>query len=132
MLADCYRALSAGSRSTTLWEELREASPSAELVAEGRIVVAGALADRGDSPVRSTCSRRPTADPKRPRQHHLRLWYALADLHERAGDLPRARSCSAGSSPTTPTSSTCATAPARSAEKPRHPLDTLASTASPG
>ena len=24
-------------------------------------------------------------------EHHLRLWYALADLYERAGDLPRAR-----------------------------------------
>ncbi len=23
--------------------------------------------------------------------HHLRLWYALADLEERAGNIPRAR-----------------------------------------
>ena len=30
-----------------LWDELRAASPSAELVAEGRIVAAGALADQG-------------------------------------------------------------------------------------
>ena len=28
---------------------------------------------------------------KRPRRHHIRLWYALADLYERAGDTPRAR-----------------------------------------
>ena len=35
-------------RSRTLWHELREASPSAELVAEGRIVFAGSLADRGE------------------------------------------------------------------------------------
>ena len=30
--------------------------------------------------------------PKRPLVHHLRRAYALADLHERAGDVPRARS----------------------------------------
>jgi hypothetical protein len=30
-------------------------------------------------------------DSKRPKAHHLRLWYALADLYERAGELPRAR-----------------------------------------
>jgi hypothetical protein len=29
--------------------------------------------------------------PKSPRAHHLRRAYALADLFERAGDLPRAR-----------------------------------------
>ena len=28
---------------------------------------------------------------RKPKPHHLRLWYALADLYERAGDLPRAR-----------------------------------------
>jgi hypothetical protein len=28
---------------------------------------------------------------KRPREHHLRLWYALADLEERAGEHARAR-----------------------------------------
>ncbi len=31
------------------------------------------------------------APGKKPQEHHLRVAYALADLHERAGDLPRAR-----------------------------------------
>jgi hypothetical protein len=32
------------------------------------------------------------AEPVRdPKEHHLRLWYALADLEERAGNVPRAR-----------------------------------------
>ncbi len=31
------------------------------------------------------------ADRARPRDHHLRSWYALADLYERAGDVPHAR-----------------------------------------
>ena len=30
-------------------------------------------------------------DVRRPRPHHLRLWYAVADLYERAGDVPKAR-----------------------------------------
>ena len=28
---------------------------------------------------------------KRVQPHHLRLWYALGDLYERAGEIPRAR-----------------------------------------
>ena len=30
-------------------------------------------------------------DRKHPKDHHLRQWYALADLYERAGEVPRAR-----------------------------------------
>jgi len=91
VLADCYRALKRWKPIDELWEELRTASPSAELVAEGRIVVAGAKADRGDIPGAIALLEAAKADPKRPRDHHLRLWYALADLYERAGDVPRAR-----------------------------------------
>ena len=29
--------------------------------------------------------------PGRTKEHTVRLWYALADLYERAGDVPRAR-----------------------------------------
>jgi len=79
-------------RRAELWEELRAASPSAELVTEGRIVVAGALADRGElsKAIRllEDGRKRP---PKRPGDHHLRLAYVLADLYERSGDLPRSR-----------------------------------------
>ena len=91
VLADCYRALGRYAEVEELWDELRAASPSAELVAEGRIVAAGALADQGrlDEAIGLLgAGVRPT---KRPRVHHLRMAYALADLYERAGDLPRAR-----------------------------------------
>ena len=47
-MMDCDRALHLHRGVDHLWEELREASPSAEVVAEGRIVMAGSLADRGD------------------------------------------------------------------------------------
>jgi tetratricopeptide (TPR) repeat protein len=91
VLADCYRALKRWKLVDELWDELRQASPSAELVAEGRIVVAGAHADRDDVPAAIAILEAARADPKRPKNHHLRLWYALADLYERAGDVPKAR-----------------------------------------
>lgn len=91
VLADCYRALGRHREVAELWEELREVSPSAALVAEGRIVYAGSLADRGqlrEAIAVLEAARKPT---KRPQDHHLRVSYALADLYERAGDVPRAR-----------------------------------------
>ena len=91
VLADCYRALRRYDDVEQLWNELRAASPSSELVAEGRIVYAGALADQGrvDDAIQTLeASVRPT---RRAKPHHLRVAYALADLYERAGDLPRAR-----------------------------------------
>jgi thioredoxin-like negative regulator of GroEL len=91
VLADCYRALGQYDQVEELWDELRAASPSAELVAEGRIVAAGALADQGrldDAIAVLAAAAKPT---KRPKQHHLRLAYALADLYERAGEAPQAR-----------------------------------------
>ncbi len=92
VLADCYRALGRYAKVDALWEELREASPEPELMAEGRIVAAGALADRGDVKGAIRLLERGPLEPRRVvRPYHLRLWYALADLHERAGDAPRAR-----------------------------------------
>jgi tetratricopeptide (TPR) repeat protein len=61
------------------------------VVAEGRIVMAGALADQGKLAEAIRLLERAVTEVKRPRLHHLRLWYTLADLYERAGDLPRAR-----------------------------------------
>ena len=93
VLADCYRALGRWRQVEELWAELRAASPSAELVTEGRIVAAGAQADHGDlkAAIRTLEAGPATARRRRPEPHHLRLWYALADLYERAGDGPGAR-----------------------------------------
>lgn len=92
VLADCYRALKRYDLVAELWDELREASPGAALVTEGRIVAAGALADQGD--VRGAIrllERGPVKPTRGAALHHARLWYALADLYERAGDAPKAR-----------------------------------------
>ncbi len=91
VLMDCHRALGHPDRVEELWDELAAVSPSPELMVEGRIVRAATMADRGrlDSALRIL--RRPAAAVRRPLEHHLRLWYVLGDLEERAGDLPAAR-----------------------------------------
>ncbi len=91
VLADCYRAVGQDALVDELWDELRQASPSAELVVEGRIVVAGMRADRGDLPGAIRLLEDGWRLPGRPQEHHLRRGYALADLYERAGDVARAR-----------------------------------------
>jgi tetratricopeptide (TPR) repeat protein len=91
VLADCYRALRRYDTAEELWDELREASPGGDLVAEGRIVAAGCRADQGDLPGAIALLERSGKRVHRPQERHLRQWYTLADLYERAGDLPRAR-----------------------------------------
>jgi predicted RNA polymerase sigma factor len=91
VLADCYRALRRWSDVDELWDELREVSPSPEVVNEGRIVAAGSLADRGDLPGALRMLEKGWRVPKRALAHHLRRAYALADLYERSGQTVRAR-----------------------------------------
>lgn len=91
VLADCYRALGRHDEVDALWLELRADSPSAELVTEGRIVAAGSLADRDDVRGAIDLLGQGFTLPKRAKPHHVRRAYALADLYERAGDVPRAR-----------------------------------------
>jgi tetratricopeptide (TPR) repeat protein len=91
VLADCHRAMGHHHEVARLWDELRAASPDAAVVTEGRIVMAGTLADRGRLEEAIALLGGSWQVPKRPREHHLRRAYALADLHERAGDVPRAR-----------------------------------------
>jgi hypothetical protein len=90
VIADCYRALRRYDEADATWTELRQASPSPEVIAEGRLVAAGALADRGD--LRGAVKLlEGSLRRSRPKGFHVREWYALADLYERAGELPRAR-----------------------------------------
>lgn len=91
VLMDCARAQKKYATVASLWEELATASPSAALVSEGRIVMAGSLADRGRLRDAVAMLERRGGNVQRPAEHHLRVWYALADLCERTGDLPRAR-----------------------------------------
>jgi tetratricopeptide (TPR) repeat protein len=92
VLADCYRALRRYDMADELWTELKAASPHPEVMAEGRIVAAGVRSDQGD--LRGAIAILAASEgtvPKKVQRWHLRQWYALADLYERAGDVPRAR-----------------------------------------
>jgi hypothetical protein len=91
VLADCYRAIRQYDQVEALWDELRQESPSAELVTEGRIVLAGAKADQGDVAGALHTLEQGFSFPKRPKEHQLRRAYALADAFERSGDVVRAR-----------------------------------------
>ncbi len=91
VLMDSMRAMGKYRRVDELWEDLAAASPSSALVTEGRIVLAGSRADRGKVRDAIALLDRRGADTRRVQEHHLRLWYALADLYERAGEIPKAR-----------------------------------------
>ncbi len=91
VLADCNRALRRWGRVQELWDELAHVSPGPELVEEGRIVLAGSMADRGNLNEGIKVLEKAPKPKKKPGLHHLRRWYALADLYERVGDNSRAR-----------------------------------------
>ena len=91
VLADCYRALGRLDDVEFLWRELGEASPSSEIVTEGRIVLAGAYADNGDLGKAIRTLEAGWKLPKRPGDQHLRRAYALADFYDRAGKAARSR-----------------------------------------
>jgi tetratricopeptide (TPR) repeat protein len=89
--ADIARALGRHAEVCDLWEELRHDDPDADVMTEGRIVLAGSHADQGDLAGAIRVLEQGPMKAKKPSDHHLRLWYSLADMYERAGDMPRAR-----------------------------------------
>lgn len=92
-LMDCQRALGRSAKVADLWSALRRRSPGPDVLAEARIVAAATLADRGDldGAVTLMASGGAGRALRNPSDRHLRQWYVMADLYERAGDLPRAR-----------------------------------------
>ena len=68
-------------------------SPSVEVLTEARLVVGGVLADGGDldGAISLLAGAGAGKALRNPADRHVRQWYALGDLYERAGDLPRAR-----------------------------------------
>jgi tetratricopeptide (TPR) repeat protein len=80
-------------RVEVLWKELRAASPSADVLVEGRLVLAENLAEEGklDEAIAELATAGGARNLRNPGDRHVRQWYVLADLYERAGDVPRAR-----------------------------------------
>jgi len=91
VLADCYRALRRYRDVEAIWREIRESSPAPDVMAEGRIVAAGALADQGDLGGALKLLLRVADAPKRVREYHLKQWYVIGDLYDRSGDIVKAR-----------------------------------------
>ncbi len=93
VLMDCQRALHKPKKVAQLWSELRQSSPDPDVLAEGRIVAAASLADTGDlsGAISMLATAGATKALRNPSDRHVRQWYLLADLYERAGDVPRAR-----------------------------------------
>jgi tetratricopeptide (TPR) repeat protein len=92
VVADCHRAMGQLDEVERLWDELRQTGAGVDVVIEGRIVMAGALADKKRVGDAVKVLEQGPVDVRKPQEHHLRLWYALANLYEQAGDVPRARS----------------------------------------
>ena len=92
VVADCNRALGRHARVAELWGELRQAGAGSDVLAEGRLVMAGSLADRNELDAAIALIAPAASRPvRKPLDRHLRQWFALADLYERSGDIPRAR-----------------------------------------
>ncbi len=96
VLADCYRALHRWTAVEELWTELKAASPDPVVMADGRMVMAGALADRGKLEEAIALLEQGMGRSRKAQPYHLKQWYALADLYERAGDVPAPARCSCG------------------------------------
>jgi tetratricopeptide (TPR) repeat protein len=75
------------------FEELLDHEPSAEVLAEGRIVMAATWADqrRYDEAIDLLTKAGAAKQLRNPSYRHVRLWYALADVYDRAGDTTAAR-----------------------------------------
>lgn len=91
VLADCYRALGKPERAVELCDEVDRRAVPPETYYEANIVAAGALGDQGR--VDDAIARLEALDlqPENAEEHHLRAWYALADLLEKRGRFTQAR-----------------------------------------
>jgi tetratricopeptide (TPR) repeat protein len=91
VIADCQRAQGRWAAVDLVWQEIKASSPSQDVMAEGRIVAAGALADQGDLRGALELMEPATKRPKVVRDYNLRQWYVIADLYDRVGDPISAR-----------------------------------------
>lgn len=90
---DCERAGRRFRAVEKTYEELVASEPTAEILAEARIVFAGSLGDQGkyaeaiDVLIKGGAAKA----LRNPSYRHVRMWYALADIYDRSGDAAMAR-----------------------------------------
>lgn len=91
LLADCARAAGRHDKVAEYVAEMDPAADGRDRVAEGLIVLAGDRADRGDLRGALAALERAEEPAEGVEAHHVRVWYAAADIAERMGDQDRAR-----------------------------------------
>ena len=93
LVMDCDRAHRRYRAVEKTFEMLEDEGADADTLAEGRIVMAGAWADRReyDKAVEVLTRAGALKSLRNPGYRHIRLWYALADVYDRAGDAAAAR-----------------------------------------
>ncbi len=93
LVMDCDRANYRYRAVAKTFAELEESEPTTDVLAEGRIVMAGSLADQHhfSEAIDLLTRAGATKQLRNPSFRHVRLWYALADIFDRAGDVSSAR-----------------------------------------
>jgi tetratricopeptide (TPR) repeat protein len=91
VIADCYRALGHPDRALAVCSEITPGAVSPTVWAETVIVAASTLAEQGDFDRALTELKKADLEPREVQGYHLRLWYVLADILERAGRPDDAR-----------------------------------------
>lgn len=89
--ADAVRALGRPAKAVEVLAALDPSDVPDDVYTEGLIVQAGALRDLGRREEAVAVLRSGPLEPGAVREHHLRLWYALADALEEAGLPSEAR-----------------------------------------
>ncbi|MGH9021301.1 MAG: tetratricopeptide repeat protein, partial [Acidimicrobiales bacterium] len=93
LVMDCDRAAHRWRAVERTFATLSDARPSADVLTEARIVQAAAWADqrRFAEAVELLVHAGGQRNLRNPGYRHVRLWYALGDVYDRAGDATSAR-----------------------------------------
>ena len=93
LVMDCDRANRRYRAVAKTFEEITDSEPTAEVLTEARIVMAASLADQRlyTEAIELLTKAGGTRILRNPSYRHVRLWYALADVYDRAGDTASAR-----------------------------------------
>jgi len=93
LVMDCDRANRRYRAVEKDFAQLEESEPTAEVLAEGRIVMASALADQQlyEEAIELLTRAGATKQLRNPAFRHVRLWYTLGDIYDRSGDVISAR-----------------------------------------
>ena len=93
LVMDCDRANRRFRAVEKTFKEIAEADANADTLAESRIVMASTLADQNKYTEAIDILLRAGASKilRNPAYRHVRLWYTLGDIYDRAGDQVSAR-----------------------------------------